>query len=102
MAERNLSAQTRPETPTPLFPRKQRSPSDRPGAVQGAKRQSGPLTARTDLESYATRGKGVTVDDGLHKRTVLQRSGAGRIFKGLGVAKRYCRINVISDTFMQC
>ena len=22
--------------------------------------------------------------------------------KGLGVAKRYCRINVISNTFMQC
>ena len=28
--------------------------------------------------------------------------GPGRVFKGLGVAKRYCRINVISDTFMQC
>ena len=55
MAERNLSARTRPE------------------AVQGAKRQSGPLTARTDLESYATRGKGIAVD-GLHKRAVTQRA----------------------------
>ena len=38
----------------------------------------------------------------LHKRTVLQRSGAGPVFKGLGVAKRYCKTNVISNTFMQC
>ena len=38
MAERFLSARTQPETPTPLFPRKQRFPSDRPGAVQGAER----------------------------------------------------------------
>ena len=40
----------------PLSPRKQLSPSDRPGAVQGAKRRSEPLTARTDLGSLA-RGK---------------------------------------------
>ena len=32
----------------PLSPREQRRPSDRPGAVQGAKRRSEPLTARTD------------------------------------------------------
>ena len=25
-----------------------------------------------------------------------------RVFKGLGVAKRYCRIKVIGDTFLQC
>ena len=43
-----------------------------------------------------------SVAGGLQKRSVLQRSGAGRVFKSLGVAKRYCRINVISDTFMQC
>ena len=42
----------------PLSPRKQLSPSDRPGAVQGAKRRSGPLTARTELESSGARGKG--------------------------------------------
>ena len=42
----------------PLFPREQRCPSDRPGAVQGAKRRSEPLTARTDLESCEARGKG--------------------------------------------
>ena len=57
----------------PLFPRKQRSPSDRPGAVQGAKRRSGPLTARTDLESYATRGKGGTAGGEVHSRAVAQR-----------------------------
>ena len=33
-------------------------PSDRPGAVQGAKRRSGPLTARTDLESFGARERG--------------------------------------------
>ena len=31
---------------------------DRPGAVQGAKWRSGPLTARTDQEPSETRGKG--------------------------------------------
>ena len=44
---------------------------------------------------------GVTIAT-VQNPTVLQRSGAGRVFKSLGVAKRYCRINVISDTFMQC
>ena len=48
---------TRPAPP--LFPREQRRPSDRPRAVQGAKRRSEPLTARTDLESSRARGKGV-------------------------------------------
>ena len=28
-----------------------------PGAAQGAKRRSGPLTARTDLESFRVRGR---------------------------------------------
>ena len=40
-------------------------------------------------------------DGGLHKGAVLQPSGPGRVFKDLGVAKRYCRINVISDSFLQ-
>ena len=48
---------TRPEIP--LFPREQRVSPDRPAAVQGAKRRSEPLTARTDLELFETRGKGV-------------------------------------------
>ena len=39
----------------PLSPREQRHPSDRPGAVQGAKRRSEPWTARTDLERFAVR-----------------------------------------------
>ena len=34
--------------------------ADLPGPVQGAKRRSEPLTARTDLESSGTRGKGIT------------------------------------------
>ena len=38
----------------------------------------------------------------LHKGAVLQPSGSGRAFKGLGVAKRYCRRNSLGDTFMQC
>ena len=55
-AERNLSARTRPE-PLP-FPRKQPSLRIGPQADQGAKRQSEPLTARTDLESSGGEGKG--------------------------------------------
>ena len=47
----------RPEIP--LFPREQRVSPDRPGAVQGAKRRSVPLTARTDLELSRARGKGI-------------------------------------------
>ena len=48
------------------FPRKQASPSDRPAAVQDAKRRSGPLTARTDLESSRARPPGPRIDsDGL-------------------------------------
>ena len=43
----------------PLFPREQYVSPDRPAAVQGAKRRSEPLTARTDLESSRARGKGV-------------------------------------------
>ena len=102
MAERFLSARPHgPNAPTPLSPREQRSPSDRPGAVQGAKRRSEPLTARIDLESSTTRGKGIVVDD-LHKRAVLQLPDSGRIFKGLGVAKRYCRRDSHGDIFVQC
>ena len=77
------------------------SRNHRPEAVQGAKRRSGPLTARTDLKSSGTRGKGIAVDD-LHKRTILQRSGPGRVFKGLGVAKRYCKTHWFCNTIMQC
>ena len=37
----------------------------------------------------------------LHKGAVLQLSGPGRAFKGLGVAKRYCRMDSIGDTLTQ-
>ena len=40
--------------------------------------------------------------DGLHKGPVVHPSGPGRVCKGLGVAKRYCRIKGIGDTFLQC
>ena len=42
-------------TDPPLFPREQRVSPDQPGAVRGAKRRSGPLTPRTDLERFAVR-----------------------------------------------
>ena len=51
---------TRPEIP--LFPREQRVSPDRSGAVQGAKRRSEPLTARTDLESCEARERGSAVE----------------------------------------
>ena len=41
--------------PSP-FPRKQPRLPDRPAAVQGAKRRSEPLTARTDLQSSVASG----------------------------------------------
>ena len=37
----------------------------------------------------------------LHKRAVLQPSRSGRVFKGLGVAKRYCGRGSIGDSFVQ-
>ena len=46
---------TRPEPTTPFFPREQRVFRIGPQAVQGAKRRSVPLTARTDLERFAVR-----------------------------------------------
>ena len=60
MAERFLSARTRPETTTPLFPRKQPFfGSARSGPGRGTRR-SEPLTARTDLESSKGEGKGAS------------------------------------------
>ena len=38
---------------------------------------------------------------GLHKGAVTQPSGPGRAFKGLGVAKRYCRKVSMADSFVQ-
>ena len=37
---------------------------------------------------------------GLHKGAVSQRFHALRVFKGLGVAKRYCSTNFIGNTFI--
>ena len=39
---------------------------------------------------------------GLHKGAIMQQFSARRVFKGLGVAKRYCSTDLISDTFVQC
>ena len=38
----------------------------------------------------------------LQKGPVSQLLSPGRVGKGLGVAKRYCRMDVIGDTFLQC
>ena len=38
--------------------------------------------------------------DSLHKGAILQQFAEQRVFKGLGVAKRYCTIDSIGDTFM--
>ena len=37
----------------------------------------------------------------LRKGAILQRSGAQRVFKGLGVAKRYCRRDSIGNSFVR-
>ena len=37
----------------------------------------------------------------LHKRAVAQRPDSELVFKGLGVAKRYCRRDSIGDSFLQ-
>ena len=37
----------------------------------------------------------------LHKRAVSQRPDSELVFKGLGVAKRYCRRDSIGDSFLQ-
>ena len=52
-------------------------------------------------------GKGGTATPGistrtrLHKRAILQRSGAQRVFKGSGVTKRYCRRDSIGNSFVR-
>ena len=57
MAERFPSGPSERPDP-PLFPREQRVSPDRPAAVQGAKRRSGPLTAKTDPGSFGERERG--------------------------------------------
>ena len=37
----------------------------------------------------------------MHKGAILQPARPGRAFKGLGVAKRYCRRDSIGDNFVQ-
>ena len=37
----------------------------------------------------------------MHKGAVLQHSGPGRAFKGLGVAKRYCSNDSMGESFVQ-
>ena len=74
----SLPARGRPETTTPLFPRKQLSPSDRPAAVQGAKRRSETLTARTDLESSKAREKGILAHHGILGELRGERSEAAK------------------------
>ena len=55
-----------------------------------------------DKSPEQNRGKTTTNNKKrVRKGAVLQRSKPGWAFKGLGVAKRYCRRNSIGDTFMQ-
>ena len=63
---------TRPEPP--LFPREQRVSPDRPAAVQGAKRRSEPLTARTDPGSFGEREREQATPAGGLLRGFPQRS----------------------------
>ena len=39
---------------------------------------------------------------GLHKGAITQLPSSGRDFKGLGVAKRYCRMDSSGNSFVQC
>ena len=76
----------------------------RPGGPVGGGQRCGPLDGedRSGILRHAGKGESsATVVDGLHERAILQRPGPGRAFNSLGVAKRYCRINVISDSFLQ-
>ena len=45
--------------------------------------------------------KGTPDGMGLRKGAVLQQSDPRREFKGLSVAKRYCSLDQIGDTFVQ-
>ena len=105
MAERFLSV--RQARPNPPFPLVNNPPSDRPAS--GPRREAAKRTLDGEDRSgiIQREGKGGTAGresttGRLHKGTVVQRSDAGRVFKALGVAKHYCKTNVISDTFMQC
>ena len=40
-------------------------------------------------------------DNHLHKGAILQPFDHGRVFKGLGIAKWYCRRDLIGDSFVQ-
>ena len=78
MAERFLSARTRPETTTPLFPRKQPFfGSARSGPGRGTRR-SEPLTARTDLESSKAREKGILAHHAILGELRGERSEAAK------------------------
>ena len=95
--------QTRPSTPLSLSARLYGPVL----AVKGsASPCSAPLTAPGRALGFAVyEGKGGTATGGkstrtrLHKGAVLQPLGPGRVFKGLGVAKRYCSIDSIGDRF---
>ena len=107
--EGGSTAPTRPLPPPPLFfpeheivrpgPRRQGIGFASLRALDG----SGPslggslfMRKRGELQ----RGREST-RTGLHKGAVLQQSGPGRVFKGLGVAKRYCGRGSIGDSFVQ-
>ena len=63
---------------TPLFPHKQPSLRIGPQQVQGAKRRSEPLTARTDLESSKAREKGILAHHAILGEVRGERSEAAK------------------------
>ena len=98
---------TRPETLLPLSLVNSTFSLDRPGAVQGREAAKRTLDSEDRSGIIQREEKGGTAGmesttERLHKGTVLQRSGPGRVFKGLGVAKRYCKTHWFCNTVSQC
>ena len=60
---------------------------------------AGPLFMRERGELQA---EGGPLPGGLRKGAILQLPGSGRTFKGLEIAKQYCRTNLFCNIFMQC
>ena len=98
-------ATTRPSTPLPLSaglygpgPRRQGIGSASLRALDGCGPSLGDSLFMRERGELQTGGRESTRKM-LHKGAVLQPPGPGRAFKGLGVAKRYCRRKVNGDRF---
>ena len=69
---------------------------DFPAAESSYMMQAFPLEVRSCRRTNRRRFQ---QPPGLHKGAVLQPFDHGRVFKGLGIAKRYCRMDSIGDMF---